>query len=202
MKPLYWPGLEKERAAETEEGAGDAVVVAEEASPSPPLGTAALPPLVALPDGGVGDIDVDTMAAAATPPTGDTLAPAGIGADDAIVPSPAADGGAGATPPPAACEASAPSPTPLNDAAAKPATVLAVVVIALTTVIIVLPTSPRTMRLAMNGIKAIDSEKILAVRARSIIWLEPTKLFRTPFALRTAFMLERFTADMSTWRIA
>jgi hypothetical protein len=75
---------------------------------------------------------------------------------------------------------------------------LAVVVIALTTVIIVLPTSPRTMRLAMNGIKAIDSEKILAVKARSIISLEPTKLFRTPFALRTAFMLERFTADMRT----
>jgi hypothetical protein len=40
---------------------------------------------------------------------------------------------------------------------------------ALTTVIIVLPTSPRTMRLAMNGINAIESEKILAVRARRII---------------------------------
>jgi hypothetical protein len=91
---------------------------------------------------------------------------------------------------------------PLNDAAAKPATVLAVVVIALTIVIIVLPTSPRTIRLAMNGIKAIDSEKILAVRAKSIIWLEPTKLFRTPFALRTAFTLERFTADIRTCRIA
>src|SRR6266853_250904 len=137
LNPRYWPGLEKERPAETEEGAEDAVVVAEEASRSPPLGTAALTPLIAL-----------------------------------------------------------------KDPAAKPATVLAVVVIALTIVIIVLPTSPRTIRLAMNGIKAIDSEKILAVRARSIIWLEPTKLFRTPFALRTAFMLERFTADMRTWRIA
>jgi len=87
---------------------------------------------------------------------------------------------------------------PLIDAAAKPATVLAVVVMALTTVIIVLPTSPRTMRLAINGIRAMDSEKMLAVRARSIISLEPTKLFRTPFALRTAFMLERFTAVMRT----
>ena len=91
---------------------------------------------------------------------------------------------------------------PLNDAAAKPATSLAVVVMALTTVIIVLPTSPRTMRLAMNGINAIESEKILAVMARSIISLEPTKLFRTPLAPRTAFMLERFTADMRTCRIA
>ena len=162
FNPRYWPGLEKERPAETEEGAEDAVVVAAEASLSPPVDTAALTPLIALPDGGVGDIDVDAMAAAAAPP-------AGIGADEAIAPSPAGDGGAGAAPPAAACEASAPSPTPLNDAAAKPATVLAVVVMALTIVIIVLPTSPRTMRLAMNGIKAIDSEKILAVRASSII---------------------------------
>ncbi len=86
----------------------------------------------------------------------------------------------------------------MNDAAASPATALAVVVMALTSVIMVLPTSPRTSRLAINGINAIESEKRLAVSARSIIWLEPTKLFRTPFAFRTAFMLERFTADMST----
>jgi hypothetical protein len=69
---------------------------------------------------------------------------------------------------------------------------------ALTIVIIVLPTSPRTMWLAMNGIKAIESEKMLAVRAKSIISLEPTKLFSTPFALRTVLMLERFTADIRT----
>ena len=68
----------------------------------------------------------------------------------------------------------------------------------LTIVIIVLPTSPRTMRLAMNGINAIEKEKILAVSARSIISFEPTKLFRTPFAPSTAFMLDRFTADMRT----
>src|SRR5579864_875110 len=141
------------------------------------------------------------MAAAAAPPTGETRAPAARGADVAV-PSPAGGGGGAAPPPAAAWEASAPSPIPLKDPAAKPTTVLAVVVIALTIVIIVLPTSPRTIRLAMKGIKAIDSEKILAVRARSIIWLEPTKLFRTPFALRTALMLERFTADMRTWRIA
>src|SRR6266568_6763620 len=102
LKPRYWPGLEKERPAETDEGAEDAVVVAEEASLSPPLGTAALTPLIALPDGGVGDIDVDAMAAAAAPPTGDTLALAGIGADEAVAPSPACGGGAGAAPPPAA----------------------------------------------------------------------------------------------------
>ena len=84
------------------------------------------------------------------------------------------------------------------EAAANPATTLAVVVIAFTMVIIVLPTSPRTMRLAMNGIKAIESEKMLVVNARSTISLEPTKLFRTPFELRTASMLYRFTADMRT----
>jgi hypothetical protein len=101
LKPRYWPGLEKERPAETVEGAEDAVVVAEEASLSPPLGTAALTPFIALPDGGVGDIDVDAMAAAAAPPAGETLAPAASGAD-AAVPSPADDGGGGAAPPPAA----------------------------------------------------------------------------------------------------
>jgi len=99
LKPRYWPGLEKERPAETEEGAEDAVV-ADEASLSPPLGAAALTPLIALPDGGVGDIDVDAMAAAAAPPAGDTLAPAASGADVAV-PSPAGGGG-GAAPPPAA----------------------------------------------------------------------------------------------------
>jgi len=100
LNPRYWPGLEKERPAETEEGAEDAVVVAEEASLSPPLGTAALTPLIALPDGGVGDIDVDAMAAAAAPPAGEALAPATSGADVAV-PNPAGGGG-GAAPPPAA----------------------------------------------------------------------------------------------------
>jgi len=100
LNPRYWPGLEKELLAKREEGAGDAVVVEEEASLSPPLGTAALTPLIALPDGGVGDIDVDAMAAAAAPPAGETLAPAASGADVAV-PSPAGGGG-GAAPPPAA----------------------------------------------------------------------------------------------------
>jgi hypothetical protein len=72
------------------------------------------------------------------------------------------------------------------------------VVTALSIVIIVLPTSPRTTRLAMKGISAIEKEKMLAVSARRIIWLEPTKLFRTPFAPSTASMLDRFTADMRT----
>jgi len=80
VEPAILPGLEKERPAETEDRAEDAVVVAEEASLSPPLGTAALTPLIALPDGGVGDIDVDAMAAAAAPPAGETLAPAASGA--------------------------------------------------------------------------------------------------------------------------
>jgi len=85
---------------------------------------------------------------------------------------------------------------------AMAATVLAVVVSAVITVIIVLPTSPRTIRLAMNGTKAIETENKIAVIARRIIWLDPTKLFRTPLALSTALMLARFTADMSTWIIA
>src|SRR5260370_34713713 len=90
LNPRYWPGLEKERPAETAEGAEDAVVVAEEGSLSPPLGTAALTPLIALPEGGVGDIDVAAMAAGAGPPAGKTLAPAASGADG---PSPSPAGG-------------------------------------------------------------------------------------------------------------
>jgi len=100
LDPRYRPGLAKERPADTEEGGGDAVV-ADEASLLPPLGIAALTPLIALPDGGVGGIDVDAMAAAAAPPTGETLAPAASGANDAV-PSPASGGGGGAAPPPAA----------------------------------------------------------------------------------------------------
>ena len=100
LNPRYWPGLPKERPADAEEGGGDAVVVADEASLFPPLGIAALTPLIALPDGGVGDIDVEAMAAAAAPPTGETLAPAASGADEAV-PSPAGGGG-GAAPPAAA----------------------------------------------------------------------------------------------------
>src|SRR5712671_2276177 len=99
LNPRYWPGLAKERPADAEEG-GDAVVGADEALLFPPLGIAALTPLIAPPDGGVGGIDVDAMAAAAAPPTGETLAPAASGADDAV-PSPPGGGG-GAAPPPAA----------------------------------------------------------------------------------------------------
>ena len=152
---------------------------------------------------GVGDIDVDATATGEAPD--DPFAPAGIGAADrpreATDWRTAADGGGGGDAPPLA-PATAPSPTPTNEAAAIPATALAVVVIALTSVIMVLPTSPRTMRLAMNGISTIENEKMLAVSARRIIWLDPTKLFRTPLALSTASMLDRFTADMRTCRIA
>ena len=102
LKPRYWPGLEKERPVETEEGAGDAVDVAEEASLLSPLDMAALPPLIAPPDGGVGDIDVEAMAVVAATPIGDALPPGATGADDAAVPSPAGGGGGGAAPPPAA----------------------------------------------------------------------------------------------------
>src|SRR6267378_6996322 len=102
LNPRYWPGLEKERPAETEEGAGDAVDVADEASLLSPLVIAALTPLIAPPDGGVADVGVAATVAAATPPTGETLERAAIGADEAVVPGPASGGGGGAAPPPAA----------------------------------------------------------------------------------------------------
>src|SRR5438445_12051039 len=140
--------------------------------------------LALLAEGGVGGID--PSAAVAAPPPEDPLASSRGGGD-------------GAAPPPApACEATAPSPTPTNDAAARLATAPAAAVMVPTSVSIVLPTSPRTMRLAMNGINAIEKDNMPAVSARSIISLEPTKLFSTPFAPSTAFMLDRFTADMRT----
>jgi hypothetical protein len=109
------------------------------------------------------------------------------------------DDGGGAEPPEVcAPAAAAPALAPANDPAAMVVALPSVAATALASVIIVLPTSPRTMRLAMNGIRAMESEKRLAVRARSIISLEPIKLFRTPLALRTASMLDRLTADIKT----
>ena len=122
--------------------------------------------------------------------------PEGVGGADEL-PSggaEAAAAGGGAAPPTAVSPAPAPSDAPMIVDAAR----LAVVTAAPTSANIVLPTSPRTIRLAMNGIKAMDTEKRHAVMARSIIWLEPTKLFRTPFAFKTELMLLRFTADMRT----
>ena len=160
--------------------------------------------LVALvpPDGMSGDIDVEATAAVEAPD--DPFVPVGSGAADcprdAAAGAPAEGGGAGDAPP--AAPATAPSPAPTNEAAAMPATALAVVVIVLKSVIMVLPTSPRTMRLAMNGMSTIENEKMLAVSARRIIWLDPTKLLRTPLAFSMVSMLDRFTADMRTCRIA
>ena len=44
----------------------------------------------------------------------------------------------------------------------------------LITVIKVLPMSPRTMRLAMNGINAMTTESRTLATLMTIIWLEPT----------------------------
>src|SRR5260370_38306135 len=118
LNPRYWPGLEKERRADTEEGGGAAVVVAEETSLFPPPGMAALTPLIALPDGRVGGIEVDAMAAAAAPPTGQTPAPAARGAEDPI-PCSARVGGGGSAPPPARCQSGAPSLSSLTEARAQ-----------------------------------------------------------------------------------
>ena len=148
--------------------------------------------MVEISKGGRGGNAADARDVVPGLPPDEALKPEAAGADDA----PADALTAGVAPPAAA--AAAPCPTPAIDALAKPVTTPAVVVMALTTVVIVLPTSPRTMRLAMKGISAIEREKMLAVSASRIIWLEPTKLFRTPFAPSTALMLDRFTADMST----
>jgi len=201
LNPRYWPGRLEERHGDAEGGGGDGGVAGEDGVTLLPLvGVAVLPSSVLVADGGVGDVDVETTPAV-VPPLLEEV-PAESGEDDPpdIAPPdpPGAGGGDGDVPPPTVWEATAPSPNPMNDAAAKLATAPAVAVIVLTIVIIVLPTSPRTMRLAMNGINAIEIEKILAVSARSIISLEPTKLFKTPLAPSTAFMLERFTADMRT----
>src|SRR5690348_6401012 len=102
LNPRYWPGLEEERVAETEEGALEAVVATEEASLLSQLASSPLTPVIELPDGRVGDIDVDAVAAAAEPPAGDTLPPAGIRADETADPSTAGGGAGGGAPPPAA----------------------------------------------------------------------------------------------------
>ena len=161
-------------------------------------------PLAGAAGRGAGAIDVEVIAAAEEPPSDDP--PAETEAGRVALEPPGGGGGRGAddavAAPPPAWEASAPSPTPMNEAAANLAALLAAMVIVPIMVSIVLPTSPRTTRLAMNGISAIAKEKMLAVSARRIIWLEPTKLLSTPFAPSTALMLPRFTAEISTCKTA
>jgi hypothetical protein len=107
LNPRYWPGRLEERHGDAEGGGGDAGVVVEDGVTLVPLvGTAALPSLILLSDGGVGDIDVDEIAALAAPLLEGTPAPAGSGADDApdIEPPgpPGSGGGSGEVPPPTA----------------------------------------------------------------------------------------------------
>jgi hypothetical protein len=66
----------------------------------------------------------------------------------------------------------------------------------------VLPTSPRTIRLAINGMKAMAIENTMLAIARRITSPEPKKLFIMPFAFNTALRLPMFTAVISAWRIA
>ena len=152
-------------------------------------------PLGPLHPGALGSGAIEeAVIAGASPPL--PVPPEGVGGAEGL-PSggaEAAAAGGGAAPPTAVSPAPAPSVAPMIVDAAR----LAVVAAAPTSANIVLPTSPRTIRLAMNGIKAMDTENRHAVMARSIIWLEPTKLFRTPFAFKTELMLLRFTADMRT----
>src|SRR5258707_3914385 len=146
-------------------------------------------------DGDMG-IPASALAALAALPEGGAEVKANA-AGDAIAGG--SDDGGGAEPPEVCVPAAAARRrAPANDPAAMVVALPSVVATALASVIIVLPTSPRTMRLAMNGIKAMESEKRLAVRAKRIISLEPTKLFSTPFALSTASMLDRLTADIKT----
>jgi hypothetical protein len=90
-----------------------------------------------------------------------------------LPPGPAAGGGG------APSDVSAlPAATPSPPAKASPdATALAVTAV-LTTVINVLPISPRTIRLAMKGISAIMIDNNRLARLMTIIWLEPEKAFR------------------------
>jgi len=102
------------------------------------------------------------------------LRPAASGADVASPINPAGGGGWRRSPLLRLRGERSLSHTAERTSTAKPATVLAVVVIALTTVYIVSPTSPDNT-VAKNGIKASIARKLLAVRARSIIWARTTK---------------------------
>src|SRR5260370_8947624 len=107
------------------------------------IAAGALGALAALPEGGA---EVKANAA------GDAIAG---GSDD----------GGGAEPPEVCVPAAAaPALAPANDPAAMVVALPSAVATALASVIIVLPTSPRTMRLAMNGIRAVESETRLAWR--------------------------------------
>lgn len=194
LKLRYWPGLEDAGRAELAEVG---VTVAAALAPAESF----CGPVLAPPDGGTGDIGVAAAAIVELPDDPFALpGTGGAGPTEETVGETAGGGGEGDAPPEAL--AATPSLTPAKEAAPIPATALAVVVIAPASVIIVLPTSPRTIRLAMNGISKIEIEKTLAVSARRIIWLDPTKLFRTPLAESTALTLERFTADIRTCRTA
>lgn len=188
MNPRNEPGRLPECDDETEgDGEGEDAETEEGAATLPALGVSALAPEA---DGG----GADPLANVAPP----VLEAPGMGGGDGADGEPD-DATAGAVDapdaePPATPAAAAPCATPMAMAAA----VLAVVVRAVSRVIIVLPTSPRTIRLAINGTRAMDTENRIAVIARRIIWLDPTKLSRTLLALSTALMLPRFTADMST----
>src|SRR6185437_10598024 len=195
LNPRYWPGLDEARQGEAQE----------EASPLPLFEGAALASPVGAAGSGAGAVEVEVMAAGEEPRSDDPP-PAKTEAGEAAREFPAGGGGGGgedaAAPAPPAWDASTPSPTPTNEAAANLAALLAAMVMAPIMVSIVLPMSPRTTRLAMNGINAMAKEKMLAVSASRIIWLEPTKLLSTPLAPSTALMLPRFTAEMSTCRTA
>jgi len=66
----------------------------------------------------------------------------------------------------------------------------------------VLPTSPRTIRLATNGISAMAMENNTLTAPKRTIWLDPTNALRTPFPPNTALMLFICNAVIRTWRIA
>ena len=107
----------------------------------------------------------EAVIAEARPPL--PVPPEGVGGADGL-PSGGAEAaaeGGGAAPPAAASPAAAPSVAPMIVDAAR----LAVVAAAPTSANIVLPTSPRTIRPAINGIRAMERENKQAVRAKSII---------------------------------
>src|SRR5579863_4173021 len=66
---------------------------------------------------------------------------------------------------------------------------------------IVVPTSPRTILLAMKGMSAIEIENRMLARAKRSTCPEPQKLFRMPLEFSTALRLPILTAVMRAWMI-
>src|SRR5215469_2094920 len=93
-----------------------------------------------------------------------------------------------------------PAPTPSAPAIANPDATAPAVTAPLTTVMSVLPISPRTMRLAIKGIKAIMIDSSTLATLITIIWLEPTNACRNDPLNCIGFVI--CNADINDCRMA